>query len=1076
MRRLFSLAAGLCLAVSPGFAADRLDLALFARPCCARDDFRLQTTFDYGHPPGVVRASDGRFLYGLQWAEERDLFEIAVSFRAPYDAKNISIQYWFSSWPPPPPRMPAVEDPVDDPWQGRWLTASTEVSCQHNRCRFTFLPLKEAENPNARNLPGLRYRRAIRFRLVFPGGQEPGLESVQVFSQSTVRPVTLWIETPGKPSFRAYNGAIRNVRPYEKGFWITVDTADPQPAGSLDTTVVEVRNGAGSFAFAPADVAPGGMYIPDFQTFIRLENDSAAKPSVRKGARIRERLAIEPEQTYERASSEIPPLDPVERQGGRLYLPLAPDSSWQKFALEWGGNVFVSKRATKAMGRELERLSWQGDRLSWRIGTGATPSFRPRAEDSVLAMLDDHLPVAIACWFSGPVEYEEEAFATLLHGPLDPLDPARSEQTPAVLLIQIKARNRSARTQHSHLWLGMAPEEPLAFDGALLTAGDGRWVRAAVHAPRTASVRLENAMLHLLQPLGPGEESVAFLALPFIPGLDASERRRLAELDYAAERRRIVEYWNTIAGRAVPFEVPEPRFNSFARGLPARIRISVTKDPKSGLFIVPAASYTYLMYANEAAFQAHWLDLAGMHETARLYLDGLAALQGSKPFAGTYTGDQKDVYHGARIDSEYDYTAHQYNLDHGTVLRILAEHYFITRDRAWLQRTAPGMKRAARWILEQRRLTQVMAEGEPCPEYGLLPAGHLEDNHDWGHWFSVNAYASLGLDGLARALSDVGDPEAAFFARESALYRQDLRRAVLRAAAAAPVVRLRDNTWVPYVPTRVHQRIRLFGPARTGFYSRYPEKVLPTYRLSATRELLYGPLILLETGVFDVSEPLAQWVLDDWEDNVTMSEPLGLHVHGWVEEEFWFSRGGMVFQPNLQNPIRAYIRRGEARAAIRALYNNFVSCYYPQVNIFTEEYRQWRSPSGPFYKTPDEAKFVHRLRDMLVTELGEDLLLAAATPERWLAPGRQIRVSAAPTHFGPVSYTLRGGEAEVRGSVDLPRRNPYRDAWLSIRVPSPRRIASVAINGRPWKDFDPARSRIRLPRSQQRLDIQVRLR
>jgi hypothetical protein len=1075
MRHLLAPAASLCL-LAPVNAAERLDLAPFARPCCAQDDYRLQTTFDYQHPRGVVQAADGRFIYGLQWAEERDLFEIAVFFRQPYDAKNISIQYWFSNWPPAPPRMPTIEDPVDDPWQGRWLTAKTEAFCQQGQCRFTFLPLDEAENPLARNLSGVRYRRAIKFRIVFPPGSRPDLETVQVFSESTLRPVTLWVETPGKPSFRAYNGSIRQVKPSTKGAWITVDTADPQPAGSLDVTVVEVRNGEKSFAFAPAEVSPGGMHVPDCGAFIRLENDPAARPAVRKGARIRERLEVEPEQTLERATREIPPLDPVERQGGRLYLPLAADSSWQKFAVEWGGNVFISKRATKAKGRELERLTWPGDRLSWRIGTGAVPSFRPRAEDSTLGMLDDHLPVAIARWSSGSVEYEEEAFATLLRGPLDPADPARSEQTPAALLVRITARNRSAAAEDAHLWLGMDPEERLAFDGALLTAGEGRWVRAAVHPPQAASARLENAMLHLVHRLKAGEESITHLALPFIAGLDAAERRRLAELDYATERSRTVEYWSRIAERAVPFEVPEPRFNSFARGLPARIRISVTKDPKSGVFIVPAASYAYQMYANEAAFQAHWLDLAGMHETARLYLDGLVALQGSKPFAGTYTGDQKAVYHGARIDDEYDYTAHQYNLDHGTVLWILAEHYFITRDRGWLERTAPSMKRAARWILEQRKLTQVMVDGEPCPEYGLLPAGHLEDNRDWGHWFSVNAYASLGIESLARALADAGDPEAALFAKESLLYREDLRRAVLRAAAAAPAVRLRDNTWVPYVPTRVHQRIRLFGPARAGFYSRYPEKALPTFRLSATRELLYGPLILLETGVFDVREPLAEWVLDDWEDNATMSEPLGLHVHGWVDEEFWFSRGGMVFQPNLQNPIRAYVRRGEARAAIRALYNNFVSCYYPQVNIFTEEYRQWRSPSGPFYKTPDEAKFVHRLRDMLVTELGEDLLLATAAPERWLAPGQQIRAEAAPTHFGPVSYTLRGGEGEVRGSVELPQRNPYRDAWLSIRVPGARRIASVAINGRPWKEFDPARSRIRLPRSDERLEIQIRLR
>jgi hypothetical protein len=279
---------------------------------------------------------------------------------------------------------------------------------------------------------------------------------------------------------------------------------------------------------------------------------------------------------------------------------------------------------------------------------------------------------------------------------------------------------------------------------------------------------------------------------------------------------------------------------------------------------------------------------------------------------------------------------------------------------------------------------------------------------------------------------------------------------------------------VPYVPTRVHQRIRLFGPIRTGYYSRYGKNVLPTYRLSATRELLYGPLILVDTGVIDAKETAASLIVDDWEDNATTSVPLGLHVHGWVDEEYWFSRGGMVFQANLQNPIRAYLRRGEARAAIRGLYNDFVSCYYPAVNVFTEEYRQWRGPSGPFYKIPDEAKFVHRLRDMILTEYGGDLWLAIATPERWLAPGKEIVVRDAPTEFGPMSYTLRGEAGTVRGTVELPQRNPYRDAWLTVRSPRSR-IASVTLDGKAWTDFDAGKSRVRLPKSKRPMEIVVRL-
>jgi hypothetical protein len=1068
-------------------AASRMDLAPFARHCCSQDVHRLQTMFDYGHPRGLVRTAGGRGVYGLQWAEERDIFEVSVQFEKPYDIGRVSLEYWFQNWPYAPPKMPTIEDPVDDPWQGRWIAAKTEASCEARTCRLTLMKLEEQENPLAGNLPGVRYRRAIRFRLVFPAGDLPAVESVKVFSESEVKRSTLRVVfdadrkppegTAPKPDFRAYNGWIREVKPTDGGAIVVVDGTDPRPAGSNDVTVVTVTRGKDSFSFCPADVEKGPMYVPDFHAYITRANDERpfSKEVVKSGALIRERLVKEPEQTYGRASREIPPLDPVERQGDRLYLPLAADASWQKFAFEWGGNVMISKRGTKAYGRELSRLTWPGDRIRWLIGTGSSATFRPKSEDSTLSVLEGYLPVATARWSSGSIEYEQETFATTLTGPLSSEDPARSEQTPDALMMRIRAHNSGASPEPAHLWLRMQPEEQLAYVGGLLTADGGRSTRAHVRPFTGSEAASDGKVVHAAITLPPGGDSVAFLTIPFIPGLTAEERSWLMQLDYSAERARVVDYWRGVTARGIAFHVPEERFNVFAKGLICRIRISATKDPNSGLYMVPAASYNYKVYANEAAFQSQLLDVAGYPELSRTYLNTWPAVQGSKPFRGTFT-DQRGVYHGAKTGPEYDYTASDYNLDHGTVLWSLVEHYWMTRDQEWLKSVTPSLKKAADWVIDQRKLTKVLDHGTPCPEYGLLPAGHLEDNADWGHWFSVNAYASLGMTELAKALAETGDTDAARYAKEAAVYRADLRRAVDRAANAAPVIPLRNNTWVPYVPTRVHQRIRLFGPLRVGYYSRYPEKALPTYRLSATRELLYGPLILADTGIYDAREPLTRWVIDDWEDNTTMSEPLGLHVHGWVDEDLWFSRGGMVFQANLQNPIRAYVRRGEARAAIRNLYNNFVSCYYPAVNVFTEEYRQWRSPSGPFYKVPDEAKFVHRLRDMLLTEYDGDLLLAPATPERWLAQGQEIQVRNAPTHYGPLSFTLRGGDGEARGTIELPERNPYRHAWLTVRAPEGRKIGSVSINGKPWTDVDATQNRIRLPKQKGAMEVVVKTR
>jgi hypothetical protein len=989
------------------------------------------------------------------------------------------------------------------------LKAATKMVCHGAICSYTFLPLSEAENPRARNLPGLTYRRTLKVRLVFAAN--PQLEKVEVFSGSQEKPVELRLQLGiGEPAernwdgkVRIYNGRLEELRVWNgaasdtaaedhfhlatrgraKGLLVSLVAAEPDLPGSNDTTIVTVDAAERMFSFAVPDVETGPVYIPDFHAYVTMASDPREfSPSIVKhGEKIREKLAIEPEQTYERASKEIPALDPVERQGGRLYLPLAADASWQKFAFEWGGNIAISKSETKAMGEELKRLEWNGDRISWRIGTGATPDFRPAAKDSTLSVLENYLPLATARWTKHNLNYTAEGFATLLSGPLGPDDPQRSEQTPAVLMLKIKVENPGGAAAVSHLRLAIDPAQELSFRDGELSAGSGDLVRARIRLPDSAKAALasinEGAKalqgIHVEIPLGPGQAQTVFISLPFIPRLSAQERARLASLDYEHERARVLDYWRTATANSIPFSVPEKHFMDFARAVIPHIRISATKDPKSGLYMVPAASYGYLVFDNEAAFQCVMLDALGNHALAAEYLETFVRLQGSKPFAGTYPGDQRDVYHGARVDKDYDYTAAEYNLDHGVVLWALGEHYFFTRDKEWLRRVAPSMKRAADWVFEERAYSKITDRGEPVPEYGLLPAGHLEDNDDWGHWFSVNAFASAGATRLGEALSEIGDPAAAHYVQEAASYAQDLRAAVSRASEISPVVRLRDNTYVPYAPTRPSQRIRLFGPARVAYYSRYPQKVLPTYRLSATREVLYGAMILISMGIVPPDGPFASAVLDDWEDNATMSTSLGLFVHGWVDDKYWFSRGGMIFQANLQNPILVYLRRNEIPAAIRNLYNDFVACYYPSVNVFTEEFRQWQSPSGPFYKVPDEAKFVNRLRDLLVREDSDGLWLAAGTPRRWLAPGQKIEVRNLASYFGPVSYHMEAKNNAVSISVRLPTRNPYKTAWLVVRTPEAQPLKSVEIDGRPWQDFDVRRGRIRLPLRNEPLDVEV---
>lgn len=64
------------------------------------------------------------------------------------------------------------------------------------------------------------------------------------------------------------------------------------------------------------------------------------------------------------------------------------------------------------------------------------------------------------------------------------------------------------------------------------------------------------------------------------------------------------------------------------------------------------------------------------------------------------------------------------------------------------------------------------------------------------------------------------------------------------------------------------------------------------------------------------------------------------------------------------------------------------------------------------------ASYILLLRNMLVRESGEDLMLASGVPEEWLAPGKEIRIRDFPTQHGNVSYRLSSGSDRLRLTLE----------------------------------------------------------
>jgi len=100
------------------------------------------------------------------------------------------------------------------------------------------------------------------------------------------------------------------------------------------------------------------------------------------------------------------------------------------------------------------------------------------------------------------------------------------------------------------------------------------------------------------------------------------------------------------------------------------------------------------------------------------------------------------------------------------------------------------------------------------------------------------------------------------------------------------------------------------------------------------------------------------------------------------------------------------------------------------------------------------ASFLENLRSMLVHETrGREgaprgLELAFATPRAWLLDGKSIVVTAAPTSFGAVGYSIARVGNVVQVEVSPPTSPAPATLEVRLRLPRGERLSRVELAGR----------------------------
>ena len=998
---------------------------------------------------------------GIWWEDPRDIQSVVFTFEgAAPDPAKARLQWWQSQWPEHrvPRDQPAGAGEsgwghLGDLYQGTWRDADVYLQTEGSSWTFTFRHLNAREFPDLKDFAP-EYRTTMKLRLLCEG-PAPKVTGIRAFTDSTwqrVR-VALVAENPERAAaaqFTAFNGHVVSAAPAANGRReVEVWFATSQNVNTFDSTVVTVRGAGPTFSFDPLPLAGGQPVLaPAYGVAVLpAESQETYRTALAKREEFRtragelplyERVFKESEQSLNRAFAEHPP------RPGHIYLPAGLEGGRQRFGIQADGTVFcVNDRIEQPPGRDSTRMHWGGQRLD--IGFDL-----PAGEPAKRWIEEDCLPIIHTEWDHEGIHYHQTAFATRLEpGGLG--FPDVQADTTTVLLVRLAGHNTAAEYKPAHVAMSLHVDGkavPLKTRENLVFAQlkEGEPLRAMIDGQGQARPPETDGKIQYFGNMPPGADGAIVVKLPFITLDTPAELERLRDLDFDQELARARKFWKSRADFGTQVSTPVPELNRFFRAHVSHLMINCGREPGADRLAARVGGFSYGVFGNESCMMITDLDRRGFHAEAERCLETFLHYQGSVKLPGDYA-TQDGIFNGA-----FGWEQGGYNQHHGWIMWAMAEHYWYSGDKAWLARSADRLVRAARWITHERARTRDLT-GLRAIERGLLPPGSLEDIGDWRGWMSNNGFSWWGLDAVARALADIQHPAAKELQAEADAYKRDILTAFTQAMERAPLVPLRDGAWIPQIPSEVHRRGRTFG------------------WITVTLE---GPIYFLRTGLMAPDHPLSLPIMQDYEDNLYLSERYG---YSWERHgRQWFSRGGISMQPNLLCSPHPYLYRDEIKHYLRAYFNAFASCYYPDTQMMCEhplpDLGNWR---GDHYKASDEANTTYWLRLMFVEDdRGDDVLrLGLALPRAWLADGQSPSLERAATHFGPmtIAFASQAKSGQITATIDPPTRRLPKETVLRFRHPGEKPLRKVEVNGKAWDRFDPAREWVLLPPLKERTTV-----
>lgn len=492
--------------------------------------------------------------------------------------------------------------------------------------------------------------------------------------------------------------------------------------------------------------------------------------------------------------------------------------------------------------------------------------------------------------------------------------------------------------------------------------------------------------------LEPGQTEALTFALPMTSPTGVSEparAARLRELRFDEEALRVRAEWQAKLQR-VALNLPDRRYSD---AFYASLGYLLANMRGSAITSGPFAHHA--MWYRDAAYVLPALLKAGVPEVVPPVVERLEAGQmASGEFPAALELDGRPRFH----------ERHEWDAQ-GQFAFAVAEAYRLTGDRALLEAAYPAMLRGVDFAVALSRSART-PDRLGTPLYGLLPPGDSAEDlgpREWHHYWD-DFWAIGGLReaaGLARALGKSED--AARLEREAA----ELQAIVLQS-----IDRVRERDGIDYIPNG-------------------PEDTRSSSMARGTTPAVW-PLKL-----FDRDDPLIVRSFQRY-DELWVKPQGNAYIHN--SGNLWVYGGLEIAHSHL------YLWQA-GRAAEMAQWvmdNQTLPGTYAWAEAVKPETK--RFAGGDMPHSWAAAEYVLYLRDALVREDGDRLILADGVPAPWLQAGQRVEIHRAPTYFGPAGYVLVSHADQGYWDLTIDEGTRAPGGYL-LRGPFPGEPKRVVVDG-----------------------------